>query len=292
MEQRFAILLSDFKGRAAKLKKQLEEVGSETMKSGLKEEIISFYKELAGYVRELLILQESIRSVAEKFRAIKLPEELEQDARVKSFFQRMRTPRVDILTLVDKGWNDICMGAYDDAVSVLTKATRLAPEDTKALGLLGWAHVYKENYDEALSIYQKVLSLDPENCLAICNVGYMYYRKGMPDKAMQYLSKVIKLNKDRTATLYAHYYFGLIYLENKMFDNAIGFFKKAIQLSPNLMEAYYHLGLACDRSGAEGEALEVWKHGAARLPHNPWALRCKEEIDRRSEGAEGPGDSG
>lgn len=282
MADKLTALLAALRSRCTKIEKQLESVKSEDARSKLRDEIISFYKEVASYVRELLILQEWIRTLAGKFRTIKLPVELEEDGRLEAFIEQMRSPKVNVLTLIDKGWNYICVGDYDGAVAVLSEATQFAPRDSRVLNLLGWAYMYKENYDQALSIYQKVLVLEPENCLARNNLGYICFRKGIYGEAIEHLSEVIKLNTDRTATLYAHYYFGLLYLDREMLDDAVSFFRKAIELGPNLIEAYYHLGTVYEKMGAQEEALSIWQEGAKRLPNNRWARKCRDELEARS----------
>ncbi len=282
MADKVATLLNNLRRRCGKIESQLESVTSEEAKAKLREEIISFYKEISGYLRELLLLQEWVRTLAEKFRTIKLPVELKEDESLRAFIEQMRGPRVDVLTLIDKGWNYICVGDYDGAVAVLTRASKLAPQDSKALNLLGWAYMYKENYDEALAIYQKVLVLEPDNCLARNNLGYICFRKGIYGEAIEHLSEVIRRNTDRTATLYAHYYFGLLYLDREMLDDAVNFFRKTIELGPNLIEAYYHLGIAYERRGDIEESIDIWKDGAKRVPSNRWARRCQEELENRS----------
>lgn len=282
MTEKITTLLNTLRKRCGKIEKQLQSVSSEPAKAELREEIITFYKEISGYLRELLLLQEWVRTLAEKFRTIKLPVELKEDEQLKAFIEQMRGPRVDVLTLIDKGWNYICVGDYDGAVAVLTRATKLAPSDSKALNLLGWAYMYKENYDEALAIYQKVLVLEPDNCLARNNLGYICFRKGIYGEAIEHLSEVIRRNTDRTATLYAHYYFGLLYLDREMFDDAVNFLKRTVELGPNLIEAYYHLGAVYEKRGEIEEAIRVWKQGAKRLPNNRWARKCEEEVEARS----------
>ncbi len=61
---------------------------------------------------------------------------------------------------------------------------------------------------------------EPANSLARINVGYICLKKRIFGEAIEHLSKAIRLDNDRKATLYAHYYLGLVYLEREMFEDA------------------------------------------------------------------------
>ena len=85
---------------------------------------------------------------------------------------------------------------------------------------------------------------EPANALARINVGYICLKKRIFGEAIEHLSKAIRLDNDRKATLYAHYYLGLVYLEREMYEDAQTFFRKTLALGPNLIEAYFELGRA------------------------------------------------
>ena len=114
----------------------------------------------------------------------------------------------------------------------------------QAQSLLGWAQMLHEDYDDALATFSRVLMKEPANALARINVGYICLKKRIFGEAIEHLSKAIRLDNDRKATLYAHYYLGLVYLERDMYEDAQTFFRKTLQLGPNLIEAYFELGRA------------------------------------------------
>ena len=67
---------------------------------------------------------------------------------------------------------------------------------------------------------------EPQNALARINVGYICLKKRIFGEAIEHLSRAIRLDNDRKATLYAHFYLGLVYLERDMFEDAQTFFQK------------------------------------------------------------------
>jgi len=189
-------------------------------------------------------------------------------------------------TFIEKGWSRISLGDHEGAERALLKALELSPNDPQAESLLGWALMLQDKFDEALLIFQKVLVREPQNALARINVGYICLKKGIFGEAIEHLSRAIRLNNDPKATLYAHFYLGLVYLERDMFEDAQTFFEKTLALGPNLIEAHYELGRAYWFNGQRDEAKRTWKAGLTANKFNPWGKRCAEVLRTVEEGGE------
>ena len=99
---------------------------------------------------------------------------------------------------------------------------------------------------------------------------------------------MIRQDSDRKATLYAHYYLGLVYLEREMYTDASGFLERAIQLGPNLVEARFELGRALWFAGQREEAKQAWAKGAAAGNFSPWSARCRQLLELVNVGGEVP----
>ena len=191
-------------------------------------------------------------------------------------------------TFIEKGWSLISLGDYAGAIAALEKALGLSPNEVQAQSLLGWAQMLHEDYDDALATFSKVLMKEPANSLARINVGYICLKKRIFGEAIEHLSKAIRLDNDRKATLYAHYYLGLVYLEREMMEDAQVFFEKTLQLGPNLIEAWYELGRARWFAGDQDGAKTAWSDGHKANKFNPWGKRCKEMLDLVAKGEEPP----
>ena len=245
----------------------------------VKSEIKAFYRELEELGAKVQELQSKLRELAQRYKEKAREWEEGKDAEISAaarmFLQRMRASPVNVLTLIDKGWNLITTGDYEEAIDVLKKAVSLEPDNIKAMSLLGWAYTYADRYDEAFMVYQKVLSMDPDNSMARCNLGYILYKKGIYGEAIEQLSRVIKENRDRSAVLYARYYMGLVYLDREMFSDAVHFFKEALKLGPNLSEAYYYLGVAHKEMGDIESAKKMWEECIGKNPNSQWAKKAK-----------------
>ncbi len=252
----------------------------------IKREIITLFKTVDQGVTELSLLKEDIRGLVEKFKQISQGESGDRAPQFTGAVPAMRADHIGASTFIEKGWSLISLGDYPAALQSLNKALSLSPGDVQAQSLLGWAQMLNEDYDDALATFQQVLMKEPANSLARINVGYICLKKGIFGEAIEHLSKAIRLDNDKKATLYAHFYLGLVYLEREMFEDAQNFFEKTLKLGPNLIEAYYELGRAQWFGGARELARSTWEAGYRANKFNPWGKRCKETLDSVARGQE------
>jgi tetratricopeptide (TPR) repeat protein len=267
--------------------KKLDSAQAADQKDQVKKEIITLFKTVDQAITDLTGLKEEIRVLVDRYKQIAQGESGSQAPQFTGAVPVM-ADHIGASTFIQKGWSLISLGDYPGAVQALGKALALSPGDTQAESLLGWAQMLNEEYDDALQTFQKVLTKEPANSLARINVGYICLKKRIFGEAIEHLSKAIRLDNDKKATLYAHYYLGLVYLEREMYEDAQTFFKKTIALGPNLLEAYYELGRAFWFAGDQTEAKRTWEEGFKANKFNPWGKRCKETLDLVAQGQEPP----
>jgi Flp pilus assembly protein TadD len=199
-----------------------------------------------------------------------------------------RGAQLNASTHVDRGWSLITRGEFASAEEELRLAVRLVPNDPQAMALLGWAEMLQGRHDDALLSFQRVLQAEPGHAIARVNVGYICLQKGIYGEAVEHLTRVIQEGMDRKATLYAHYYLGLLYQQREMFEDAESFLGRALALGPNLIEAYYELGRVRWQRGNRDGARQAWRDGAAASKFSPWGSRCAAILQKVEEG-EAPG---
>ncbi len=247
----------------------------------LRGELIALGKGLEQDLAELTSLKDEAKSLVEKWKGLKLT-----TAPAFSAERPVVADHIGASTFIEKGWSRISLGDFAGAEDSLSKALQLAPNDPQAESLLGRAQMLQEKYDDALMQFQKVLMREPGNALARINVGYICLKKRIFGEAIEHLSRAIRLDSDRKATLYAHFYLGLVYLERDMFEDAQTFFQKSLVLGPNLIEAYYELGRAYWFNGQREEAMQTWRDGFAANKFNPWGKRCAEVLQTVEQGGQ------
>jgi tetratricopeptide (TPR) repeat protein len=185
-----------------------------------------------------------------------------------------RSARLNASTHIEKGWNLISRGEHAAAEEELHKALKLVPDDTEAASLLGWAEMLQGKYDDALFHFHAVLQREPAHAIARVNVGYICLKKSIYGEAIEHLTRAIRDSGDRKATLYAHFYLGLLYSSREMYADAESFLGRALALGPNLIEAYYELGRARWFGGNADGARQAWRDGAAAGKFSPWGQQC------------------
>jgi len=279
--------LATLKGQFQAIEARIGTASQPAEREAVKQEIIALYKRVDGALSDLGQMKESIRGLVERYKQAAAVE----SAPAPQFTGARPAVHADHLgasTYIEKGWSLIALGDHGGAIQALEKALALAPGETQALSLLGWAQMLHEDYDDALATFSRVLMKEPANALARINVGYICLKKRIFGEAIEHLSKAIRLDNDRKATLYAHYYLGLVYLEREMYEDAQTFLRKTLTLGPNLIEARLELGRALWLAGRREEAMETWAEGHRANKFNPWAKRCKAMLDMAAAGGEVP----
>jgi tetratricopeptide (TPR) repeat protein len=286
-------LLAALKSQYQEIEGRLGAAQNAEAREGVKREIIALFKQVDGALTELGQLKDGIRGLAERYKQMNnsagaAPAGPAPAPQFTGARPAVQADHLGASTFIEKGWSLISLGDYAGAIQALEKALALSPGAIQAQSLLGWAQMLHEDYDDALATFSKVLMKEPANALARINVGYICLKKRIFGEAIEHLSKAIRLDNDRKATLYAHYYLGLVYLEREMFEDAQTFFRKTLKLGPNLIEAYFELGRALWFAGQRDEAMQTWGEGHKANKFNPWAKRCKEMLDLAASGGEVP----
>jgi tetratricopeptide (TPR) repeat protein len=262
--------------RRAALLRQLEAMRAGEAGAGDPGEgIVALVREVDTALAELRDFRERLRDVAAAYKEARRSRPRAELARGMA----PAPPRSDHLgssTYIERGWSAIAAGEYEKAVAEIGRALELAPGDPQAEGLMGWAQMLLERYDDALFSFQKVLAQAPDDALARVNLGYICLKKGIFGEAIEHLSRVIRQGTDRKAALYANLYMGLAYLDREMYGDARAFFETALELGPNLIEAYWEMGRAYYLEGEREAAAEAWRKGAEVNRFNAWGQRCAE----------------
>jgi tetratricopeptide (TPR) repeat protein len=257
-------------------------------REAVKREIIALFKRVDGALTDLGQIKDDIRGLVERYKQASSVADTSPAPQFTGSRPAIHADHLGASTYIEKGWSLISLGDYSGAIQALEKALTLSPGAVDATSLLGWAQMLNEDYDDALGNFSKVLMKEPANALARINVGYICLKKGIFGEAIEHLSKAIRLDNDRKATLYAHYYLGLVYLEREMYEDAQSFLRKTLKLGPNLIEAYFELGRALWLGAEREEAVQVWTQGYKANKFNPWAKRCQEMLEVASAGGEVP----
>jgi tetratricopeptide (TPR) repeat protein len=298
--------LAEHREAADRLDAELAHPDAAARRDEIKADIIARYKAVDRDLVELTSLKERLRAMAQRWKTLgpaaeavppmampqpplSAPEESHagdapaageapppagEAPNASETSQRM--DRLNASTFIEKGWSLIAIGDHGGAEAAIARALEFAGDSVEARSLLGWAQMLQDKYDDALGNFQQVLMAEPANALARVNVGYICLKKGIFGEAIEHLSKALRLDNDRKATLYANFYLGMLYFQREMYEDAEQFYRKAIALGPNLIEAHYELGRTCWRQAQREKAISAWRDGASANKFSPWGKRCAE----------------
>jgi tetratricopeptide (TPR) repeat protein len=278
--------LAECRAEIETLRQALAEPIGPDERAQLKSRIMVLYRQADAVIGELHQLKDDLRVLVDRYKQVAPPRP--DDSSAETTGTVPRKDRLGASTYIEKGWHLITLGDHAGAVQALRRALELAPGEGQAEALLGWALMLQEQYDEAMATLARVLERDPANTLARVNLGYICLKKRIFGEAIEHLSRVIRQDSDRKATLYAHYYLGLVYFEREMYLDAAAFLERAIQLGPNLVEARFELGRALWFADRKEEAKAAWTHGASAGAFSPWAARCRQLLELVNVGGEVP----
>ena len=184
--------------------------------------------------------------------------------RGRAYFSKYRIDRSDV---PHKGVIEDPL--LDAAIEDWTKVIELCPNYVDAYGSRGWAYCHKGDLKNAVSDFKKVLELQPNASYPCSTLGEIYLAQEKWDEAKNYLTKAKNKGEDIIKSLHNDYksladfagkngiqlpenikniyaeryvYSGRICHFRGTFEAAVQNFNKAIELNPELAEAYINRG--------------------------------------------------
>lgn len=269
-------MFDEIKKRLENLKQMVKHSDSD-LSGEIKSEIKNLYILFSNAQKSLSRFQEELRQIVQS--AKKRRDSTAEVEKFYSFIKARSSAELDIATFLDRAWNLIAVEEYDEAIKVIQQALAIDEHNIRALGLMGLAMMHREKYDQAMMYLQQVIIEDPDNPFALNNLGYICYKKGIWGEAIEHLTRAAKQQKDRMASLYANYYLGLVYFERSMLNDAASFFTKALQLGPNLQEAYFYLGLTETKRYEFKKAITFFKQCLDLDPESKYGRMAEQEMN-------------
>jgi adenylate cyclase len=145
--------------------------------------------------------------------------------------------------------------SFAQASKNLKKAMALDKNNSDAYIVLGYLQAMKRNHKEAIAAGKKAITLNPNSAEAYHELGCALYWSSKPAEAINYVKKAIRLNPMPPA-LYIHR-LGLCYLDLDRFEEALKYFRKTIEISPDFLWAHVGLAMTYVNMGREREAREA-----------------------------------
>lgn len=167
------------------------------------------------------------------------------------------------LTLQAEGLAALESGDNAQAVSLLTQAVGLRPDDAVLRADLGMALEHQQDNEGAKGAYAMAVALDPDNPIYRFNLGAACQRLGQGHEAATHYLDALEREP-----MLAEAYFNLatLFQDAGHLDIAEQHYRNALEARPAYVEAAANLGLVLRRLGRLGEALDYLRATAQAQP--------------------------
>ena len=174
-------------------------------------------------------------------------------------------------------------GETDRALDLYRNATVLRPSSPGVWLNLGGAYFFLGDYSAALANFEKSVALDEKFALGWSNIGQIYLMKlaqgnspAAGDQALGYFDKAIAIEPKLAAAWNGRASVGLTMGRT---GAAIRDYERAIELDPDLLDAYINITIALRGQGRYAEALK-YLEACKERPYPRLPAGDREEIDR------------
>jgi len=138
-------------------------------------------------------------------------------------------------------------------------------------------------YQDAISMYEKAIELSPDSRKNYYHLALAYSRAGVTNKAVAIATGIAEKAPEDAPTRSV---IAKVYLNCKMYDDAIATYKKAMELAPDDRErSQYQLGLAnsCELVGRHSEAVAEYEDIISNAPDSYEQERACEQLAKACE---------
>lgn len=175
--------------------------------------------------------------------------------------------------MYEMGWCHNDLKDYKAAISTLRKVRVSWPAVPKVYFELAYAFEKTESIDSAVQNYNKCLQLKPDYSNAYKQLGYIHYNRDDNEKALEMFRSYEKNAKD-SITDYTYFYRkGFCYNAVKKYDSAVLSLNQATRLKPDHVNALLELGFAHARLKKDDDAVRYYKRAIeldpkSHIPYN------------------------
>jgi protein O-GlcNAc transferase len=153
-------------------------------------------------------------------------------------------------------------GSIKTAISWLYKAVQLAPKQAQYRYYL--AECYKSNSEfyKAIHYYKQVIASESDNATLLMKLAETYQADHQLDLAITSAEDALKIDSNMVEALN---FLGNIYTDINS-DKATHYFKKALDIAPDVAEIHYNLGNNYFQKGQSAHAVSSYQQA---IKHNP-----------------------
>ena len=125
-------------------------------------------------------------------------------------------------------------------------------------------------------MYRKSIEINKDYAVAYGNIGSASLHEGDIKAAEENLTKALQLKYNYPI---AHYNLGIVYFQNKKYEEAIKEIKVAVEQLPQLYQAWNMLGRVYLKTGKIILAKEAFQRSLEIMPNQPQIVKTLQKMD-------------
>lgn len=175
------------------------------------------------------------------------------------------------------------MDMPEEATAEFAKAAELDPNDVQAHIFLAQDYAAAGEHQKVIEHLSRAAELEDSNAEVLKTLGAMQLKHGGDSgtkAAQKALAKAVKLKPDDAEILMNYAY--TLYLD-RLFNEAIDKFKRAIEIQPGYPEAHYNLALSYKAVRKYDLARQHWEKVMLLVPGTPLADKATDFVNRMKE---------
>jgi tetratricopeptide (TPR) repeat protein len=133
----------------------------------------------------------------------------------------------------------------------------------------------KDARPDAIDAYNRCVDADPSNADALLNCGTLYYEEKHFEKAASYFRRALAI---QSQNVLAHFNLGSVLEELGQLEEARQHLRQAVTLDPDHADAHYNLAFVCEKLRSFAEAREHWQTYVKLDPVGPWSAYARQRI--------------
>ncbi len=164
----------------------------------------------------------------------------------------------------------------EQAEALLQKALKVNPNLEPAHAALAEFAIQREDFQAAETKIEECLAVNPRSLKALALEAVLHYARRDVQAREDAMQRLLALNPGY-GEVYQH--LGRYCVTQRLYREAVDFFRQAIRLDPNLFSAYADLGVNLLRIGSEAEAREILEKAYEVDPFNLWTVNTLRLMD-------------
>ncbi len=220
-------------------------------------------KEKVKELAKIRLLSDGLLRESEKLRREFMAAAGKSRLSVKAVYDK-QIKEIRAVDWYEKGFADINLGKYDQAIGDLSMAIELNPKEVGPYYNRGLVYTKLRRYAEAVQDDSRAIELDPKFEAAYIQRGFTFFNMGQDDHAIDDFNKAIALNPKPAAAYNGR---GVVNANRRNFDEAIRDYNRAIELASGFEAAYTNRGLANYNLGRYDQAFQDFDRVIGMAPN-------------------------